>query len=138
MPAASRSAPVRDITFRGQYQRAIRAPNVGELFGGQPIGFPPATDPCARPNAATDADRSAQLCIATGVPAGAWSSTRCLQPNAQIQGAFGGNPNLQEEVADTWTVGVVLRPSFIPRLNITDRLLRHQDRQCDRRRPAAA
>ena len=42
-----------------------------------------------------------------------------LQPNAQIQGAFGGNANLQEEVADTWTAGVILRPRFIPRLNIT-------------------
>ena len=42
-----------------------------------------------------------------------------LQPNAQIQGVFGGNPNLQEEVGDTWTAGVVLRPRFIPRLNIT-------------------
>jgi outer membrane receptor protein involved in Fe transport len=42
-----------------------------------------------------------------------------VQPNDQIQGAFGGNPNLQEEVGDTITAGVVLRPRFIPRLNIT-------------------
>jgi iron complex outermembrane recepter protein len=42
-----------------------------------------------------------------------------LQPNAQIQGAFGGNPDLQEEVGDTFTAGVVLRPRFIPRLNVT-------------------
>ena len=39
-------APIQDIAFRGQYQRAIRAPNVCELFGGTPVGFPPATDPC--------------------------------------------------------------------------------------------
>jgi outer membrane receptor protein involved in Fe transport len=42
-----------------------------------------------------------------------------IQPNDQIEGAFGGSPGLQEEVADTFTAGVVLRPSFIPRLNIT-------------------
>jgi outer membrane receptor protein involved in Fe transport len=109
-------APVRDITFRAQYQRAVRAPNVGELFGGQSVGFPPATDPCALATAATNTTIR-NLCIATGVPA-ANVGQSFLQPNTQIQGAFGGNPNLQEEVADTFTAGVVLRPRFIPRLNI--------------------
>ncbi|MBX3561054.1 MAG: TonB-dependent receptor [Sphingomonas sp.] len=116
--AGAEFAPVRDITFRGQYQRAIRAPNVGELFGGRSVGFPPATDPCAGA-AAIPAGPLRDTCIATGVPASALGTGLILQPNAQIQGAFGGNPNLQEEVGDTWTAGVVLRPSFIPRLNIT-------------------
>lgn len=30
-----------------------------------------------------------------------------------------GNSNLKPEIADTWTVGVVLRPSFIPRLSLS-------------------
>lgn len=115
--AGFRFAPIRDIEFRGQYQRSVRAPNVGELFGGQSVGFPPATDPCSLPSAATNATIRA-VCVATGVP-NASVGQAFLQPNAQIQGAFGGNPNLQEEVSDTWTYGVVLRPSFIPRLNIT-------------------
>jgi iron complex outermembrane recepter protein len=115
--AGAEFAPIPDITFRGQFQRAIRAPNVDELFGGQQVGFPPATDPCALPSAATNTTIR-DLCIATGVPA-ANVGQAFLQPNAQIQGAFGGNPNLQEEQADTWTVGAVIRPSFIPRLNIT-------------------
>jgi len=115
--AGAEFAPIRDVTFRGQYQRAIRAPNVQELFGGQSVGFPPATDPCSLPSAATDATIRA-LCIATGVPA-ANVGQAFLQPNAQIQGAFGGNPNLEEEVADTWTAGVVIQPRFLPRLNIT-------------------
>ncbi|MBX3560352.1 MAG: TonB-dependent receptor [Sphingomonas sp.] len=112
-------APIRDITFRGQYQRAIRAPSVAELFGGQAQGFPAATDPCSsRFPTALRTETVRQLCIATGVPAGAvWTGP--VQPNAQIQGLFGGNPNLQEEVSDTWTVGAVIRPRFIPRLNIT-------------------
>ena len=113
----ARFAPIRDIEFRAQYQRAIRAPNVAELFGGSTIGFPTATDPCALASAATNATVRA-LCVATGVPSASVGQA-FLQPNTQIQGAFGGNPNLQEEVADTITAGVVLRPSFIPRLNIT-------------------
>jgi iron complex outermembrane receptor protein len=116
--AGAEFSPIQDITFRGQYQRAVRAPNVGELFGGQSIGFPAATDPCAQPTARTNATINA-LCIATGVPAAAVGTGVALQPNAQIQGVFGGNPNLQEEVADTWTVGAVFRPRFIPRLSIT-------------------
>ncbi len=109
-------APVRDITFRAQYQRAVRAPNVGELFGGQGNGFPGATDPCSD----RGTDRSAtvrDLCIATGVPAAA-VFTPGVQANSQIQGLFGGNPDLQEETSDTFTAGAVIRPSFIPRLNI--------------------
>lgn len=109
-------APVPDITARAQYQRAVRAPNVGELFGGQSVGFPPATDPCATPAALTD-QTLRNLCIATGVPANQVGNP-ALQPNQQIQGVFGGNPNLQEEVGDTYTAGVVFRPRFIPRLNV--------------------
>lgn len=113
----ARFAPVEDIEFRGQYQRAVRAPNVSELFGGSSVGFPPATDPCALASAATNATIRA-VCVATGVP-NASVGQAFIQPNAQIQGAFGGNPNLQEEVADTWTVGAVLRPRFVPGLNVT-------------------
>lgn len=110
-------APVRDITFRGQYQRAVRAPNVGELFGGQAVGFPAATDPCSTSAAAAD-PVIRDLCIATGVP-GARVGDPTLQLNSQIQAVFGGNPNLEEEVSDSYTAGVVLRPSFIPGFSAT-------------------
>ena len=112
-------APIRDIEFRGQYQRAIRAPNVQELFGGLSVGFPPATDPCSSRTPVADRTQTLRdLCIATGVPATSVFQA-FIQPNDQIQGAFGGNPNLEEEVADTFTVGAVFSPRFIPRLNIT-------------------
>lgn len=115
-------APIPDINFRAQYQRAVRAPNVGELFGGAAIGFPGADDPCSDRGltlgltAAEVADLRA-ICIATGVPAAEVFSPN-IQLNDQIEGSFGGNPNLQEEVGDTYTVGAVIRPRFIPRLNI--------------------
>ncbi len=112
-------APVADLTFRGQFQRAVRAPNVGELFGGQANGFPGASDPCSdRGSAASRTAAVRTLCQQTGVPAGN-VFTAGVQPNAQIEGLFGGNPNLQEETSDTYTFGAVFRPSFIPRLNVT-------------------
>ncbi|WP_284124594.1 TonB-dependent receptor plug domain-containing protein [Parerythrobacter aestuarii] len=110
-------APVDGLTLRGQYQRAVRAPNVGELFQGQAIGFPGANDPCADPAAATNATVRA-LCEATGVPA-ANVGNPGIQLNAQIPALFGGNPNLSEETSDSWTAGVVLQPAFIPGLTIT-------------------
>ena len=112
-------APIPDVLLRAQIQRAIRAPNVGELFGGRSIGFPGATDPCN--NAAgpgVDAAGLTATCLASGVPAAQIGSGN-IQPNAQIPATFGGNANLQEETSDSWTVGVVLQPSFVPGLTIT-------------------
>ena len=40
-------APVRDLTLRGGYNRAVRAPNVQELFRAQSVQIDGATDPCA-------------------------------------------------------------------------------------------
>lgn len=110
-------APVRDITLRAQYQRAVRAPNVSELFGGLANGFPLAVDPCATAAAAV-AGALRDTCIATGVPA-ATVGTPGLQLNEQIEGTFGGNPLLEEETSDTYTLGAVFRPSFIPGLSVT-------------------
>lgn len=111
-------APVRDVTLRAQYQRAVRAPNVGELFGGQALGFPGATDPCSVAANATNAAVVA-LCEATGVPAGTVGGGTLIQPNTQIPATFGGNPNLQEETSTSWTAGVVLQPSFLPGFTLT-------------------
>jgi len=113
--AGAELSPVKDIMLRGQYQRAIRAPNIAELFGGAAAGFPAAQDPCADPDISDPA--AIATCIATGVPAGQVGN-KALQPNAQIEGAFGGNANLSQEQGDTWTAGAVIRPRFIPRLNI--------------------
>lgn len=109
-------APIRDIMFRGQYQRAVRAPNVGELFGGQATGFYQAQDPCALASAATNASVR-NICIATGVPAGSVGSDT-ITLNQQIQATVGGNPNLKQEKSDSYTAGVVLTPTFIRGLSI--------------------
>ena len=109
-------APIPDVILRGQYQRAVRAPNVAELFGGQALGFPGAVDPCASPNNATNAGIVA-ICNANGVTNVGGGTL--VQENAQIPATFGGNPNLQEETSTSWTAGVVLQPSFVPGLTIT-------------------
>lgn len=116
--AGAEWAPIRDVTLRGQFQRAIRAPNVDELFGGQEQGFPPANDPCSNRTPENQNATVRALCIATGVPAGS-VFTSGVQPDSQIEGSFGGNPELKEEKSDTYTLGVVFRPGFVPGLNVT-------------------
>ncbi len=110
---------IPSIKLRGQYQRAVRAPNVSELFGGQAIGFPGATDPCGDPAFLAANPGADAVCIATGVPAGNVGNAAAIQLNAQIPALFGGNPNLGEETSTSYTFGVVLRPEFIPGLTIT-------------------
>ncbi|MHB9881150.1 TonB-dependent receptor domain-containing protein [Pacificimonas sp. ICDLI1SI03] len=103
------------LRLRGQYQRAVRAPSVEELFSAQSRVSEAASDPCAQANAATDSVIR-DLCVATGVPNGI-VGTSGVQPSFQVSGIVGGNPDLQEESTDTYTVGTVLEP--IPRLFVT-------------------
>ena len=109
--------PIPDIGFRGQYQRAIRAPNVAELFQGSAVGFPQAVDPCGTDAATSGALRD--ICLANGVPAANLGNAAIIQPDVQIQALFGGNPNLQEEVSDSYTFGIVLQPQAIPGFTLT-------------------
>jgi len=105
---------IDDLRIRGSYNRAVRAPSVGELFAPVGNSFPTSTDPCSaqgNPNAATR-----QACINSGVPA---NLVGVIQANQQTQTLTGGNTNLEPEVADTYTAGVVWTPSFVPGLSVT-------------------
>jgi iron complex outermembrane recepter protein len=110
--------PISDLTFRAEYQRAVRAPSVGELFGGQGQSFPSANDPCSDriPSGQTAAVRA--LCVATGVPAAA-VFTRAVQPTNQVETLTGGNPLLKQEVGKTLTLGAVFTPEYVPGLSLT-------------------
>ncbi len=111
-------APVDSFRIRGGFNRAVRAPNIGELFAPQAEGFPGATDPCSG-EAADQSQAVADICLATGVPANVLFSPAINLPAGQVRGIFGGNPNLQQEVADTFTAGVVFTPSFAEGLSLS-------------------
>jgi len=113
------------LMFRGGYQRAVRAPNVTELFGGSQATLEvPAWDPCSNsPTSAStppvpypNPDRVKALCYA-------------MTPNLQnpnqfenyggagvpvLTGDLRGNPNLMPEKANTFTVGSVLTLTGLP------------------------
>lgn len=110
--------PVVDFKARANYQRAVRAPNIGELFFPQTVGLTNlGTDPCAGPSVVGNANLTA-VCIAQGAPPSTIGFI--TNPTAgQANAVFGGNPLLQPEKASTWTVGAVLRPSFLPGFTAT-------------------
>ena len=107
-------APVRDVRLRGSYQRAVRAPNIGELFAPQAVGLDGSIDPCAGAKPAA----SAAACAATGVTAAQYGNIPS-NPAPQYNGLLGGNPGLKPEVADTYTFGVVLQPRVAPGLTLS-------------------
>jgi iron complex outermembrane recepter protein len=113
--------PVSGVRFRGLFQRAVRAPNIFELFAPQTdTQEGGASDPCSSANAAALA-ASAQLralCVATGVPTGLVGVLPDFSAN-QAPIKIGGNPNLKVESSDTYTIGTVLEPQFAPGLSLT-------------------
>ncbi len=109
-------SPIRDLRIRGNYARAVRAPNVSET------GFPLV------PNFANGI---IDPCNVVAINAG--SATRRANCTTQIGANLanlanvaqslpivsGSNPNLAAETSDSYTVGAVLQPRFIPGLALT-------------------
>jgi iron complex outermembrane recepter protein len=108
-------APFSGLKFRGLVQRAVRAPNVTELFSGQNNTAPVATDFCNATGDRTAQERA--FCIDLGVPASIIDVFQ--QENTQIRTLVGGNPDLNEETSDTWTVGFVYQPEFARNFQLT-------------------
>jgi outer membrane receptor protein involved in Fe transport len=116
-------SPIKDIKFRGGYNRAVRAPNVGDLYTAQSIGAGGAADPCwgpssnpNNPTAGTVQGHSLQYCENTGVTANEFGNI-LVNGAAQINTSSGGNSALTPEIADTYTFGFVFAPTFLPKFS---------------------
>jgi iron complex outermembrane receptor protein len=112
-------APVRDITFNGTYSKAVRAPNIGELFAGNSQTFEFITDPCNFNQIQNGSSTRAANCQALLTSLGVANPSTYSDPRSvNIPGFQGGNPNLKEEEATTWTAGAVVQPRFVPGLTL--------------------
>lgn len=119
--AGFRWQPVEDFVLRGTYSTGFRAPNLGELYGLTQFGAT-LVDPCG-PTGTVIVNRgngvSAGLeaaCVAQGVP------DNFEQANTQITTFTGGNPGLQPEESDSYTVGMVYSPSWAENTTWADRM----------------
>lgn len=108
--------PYDGIMVRGSYNEAARSPNIFELFRAGDSNFPTYADPCnanSSPSAAVQA-----FCVAQGVPAAGIGTFQ--QTDTQVESLNFGNPNLNQEDAESFTVGAVLTPEWLlPGLALT-------------------
>ena len=93
----------RDVTLRGTYSTAFRAPSVSDLFLGRQDNFANVDDPCA----------------GAGAPASCGAAAGNGDDQTQHISLVGGNPNLQPETATIYTLGVVLEPRWVKNLSVT-------------------
>jgi outer membrane receptor protein involved in Fe transport len=110
-------APIDDIRFRATYAKAVRAPNIGELFTGPSQTFPTGlVDPCNGVTLTSTGTTAAQCLADPGVVANITTNGKFVQTQADKQGISGflsGNPNLGPEKAKSLTAGVVINPKSI-------------------------
>jgi iron complex outermembrane recepter protein len=115
-------APIKDVKIRAGYNRAVRAPGVGDLFAPAVIGAGGTADPCWGPvvggtggTTGTIQGHDFAYCARTGVTAAEWGNI-ATNPAAQINTSVGGSSILKPEIADTFTYGFVFQPTFVPGL----------------------
>ena len=125
-------APTSDLRLRGSFNRAIRAPNVNELFSSAEVTNTSVVsiDPCAAIGS-TGNVATAKLAqclnthvtaaqygngIATGQTVGGVAGTNTILqcPAAQCATELGGNSSLGAERSDTVSFGGVFTPRFLP------------------------
>lgn len=113
-----------DLMVRGNKTRSVRQPSVAELFSGTQPAFQSITDPCAigvidtGPNPSSRRSNCEALVIASGLASNTAEADTFLAgyttPLGGIPGSFSGNPNLESEKANSWTIGAVITPRFLP------------------------
>jgi outer membrane receptor protein involved in Fe transport len=108
------------VQFRGNKTKSIRAPSVTELFLPSASTTSFANDPCDKTfvgQGSVPATREANCAAAiAGYNPQTFTSNAV---NASVLGTTSGNTGLQSEVAFSKTFGAVLRPRWVPKLNIS-------------------
>lgn len=108
-------APVRDIRFRGTYGKAVRAPNISEVFTASSISGQWLSDPCNYydlPNRVDKTEYTDANCAAV-MPANHNDYWLWLDVIKK------GNADLKVETAKTVTLGVVIQPRFLKNFTAT-------------------
>jgi outer membrane receptor protein involved in Fe transport len=123
--AAANWEPMAGLRLRGNYQRAVRAPNINELFAPVNVGLTSlSTDPCRNYTSgglSTGPQFSANLravCLAQGANLNNINSI--ANPTAaQANATTSGGLYLKPEKANSYTIGFVFQPDFVPGLSLT-------------------
>lgn len=98
------------LALRGSQARNLGTPTLKQLFSAGVESFPAVTDPCDTSQDQLTPNEQAN-CSADGLPAGFADGRR------QLPARVGGNPDLQAEIADILSAGVVFAPALVPGLS---------------------
>jgi outer membrane receptor protein involved in Fe transport len=119
-------APLDDVRLRGSFDRAVRAPNLIELYNPQSYGNQSlvGSDPCAptvssTTGVLTPATATLEQCEHTGVTAAQYGNGGTTNTISQCSAnqcgqVIGGSPHLQPEIARTWSIGASFTPQALP------------------------
>ncbi|MEE4278959.1 MAG: TonB-dependent receptor [Halieaceae bacterium] len=115
-------SPISSLRFRVMAQRAVRAPNIDELFR-EPRVQPTALVDVSVDRCSASADPVgnglADICVAQGIAPDQLGVFEAQQNFPLLTIVDGGNTDLDPESADTLTAGVVIQPGFIDELSIS-------------------
>lgn len=104
--------------IRASRARAVRAPNIAELFLPQTQTFKTIDDPCETTNVQSGTSFRVANCTAA-LGFNPVTQEFIDTTSSSTEGLIGGNPDLQPEKGDTETFGFVFTPSFLPGLSLS-------------------
>lgn len=109
---------VPDLRVRGQYGRSVRAPNLTETSFPLTQNFAPGfSDPCLPQNIGNNPNRGPNCTADLGALLN--SPSFVALPAYSLEILSGSNPNLTEESSDSYTIGGVFQPRFLPGFSLT-------------------
>ena len=104
----------RGLTVRGNFTRSIRSPSITEFANPAQSFFGFAIDPCDQANVLDGPNPTQRRanCIASGVADP--SAFSALSNQRSFPQAVSGDDTLEAEKADSFTVGALIQPPFLP------------------------
>jgi len=109
-----------DIMLRGGFNRAVRAPNLIELFSPRVVTLAAFNDPCAGAAGLTTAGCASTFSSAALAAQFLGKVPACAQSQCNVLVGSPADPTaLKPEQANTITLGAVITPTLVPGLNVS-------------------
>lgn len=112
-------APIADVELRGTFTRSFRSPAILELYLPRAPMSASVPDLCSAANIGAGpvpgVRRANCMTFLQRYP----EATPLIAATASVPALTGGNPGLRNETADSFALGVTVRPRFLPGLTFT-------------------
>ncbi|WDE01089.1 TonB-dependent receptor plug domain-containing protein [Thalassomonas actiniarum] len=110
-----------DFRLRATKAQSVRAPTINDLYSPAGTQYAGQRKEVCAADYIEKSDYKEQLtrnCAAAGIPAD-WTPSDEWYNGGSLEGEIGGNPELQNEVSDDITIGLIYSPSYIENFDIT-------------------